>query len=230
MAPIRVLIIDDQTLFAEAISSYLRKQHMDVVGVATNGADALDLVRREAPEAVLVDIGLPDQSGLIVGATILRERPDTIVVAVTALDDPRVSKRAARAGFQGFLTKSSNLQQFVASVRTVLDGEMVFPRRPLPGVGSADGESGPAVDQLTRRERQVLGLLSRGATSQSIADALGIAPNTVRTHVQNIFTKLHVHTRLEAVAVATRHGVVAAEEDGAAGDGSTQSSAPIDVA
>jgi two-component system nitrate/nitrite response regulator NarL len=216
VAAIRVLIVDDQVLFAEAISPSLRRRRIDVIGVATNGADALDLVRREEPDAVLVDIGLPDQSGLVVGSTILKERPETIVVAVTALEDPRITKRAARAGFQGFLTKSSNLPQFVDSVRSVLEGEMVFPRRPVPGSGSAGLGAGPALDQLTERERQVLALLSRGAKSQTIADALGIAPNTVRTHVQNIFTKLHVHSRLEAVAFVARHGAVAAGNGAAA--------------
>jgi DNA-binding NarL/FixJ family response regulator len=214
VAAIRVLIVDDQQLFADAVSPSLRRQRIDVVGVATNGSDALAMFRREAPDAVLVDIGLPDQNGLVVGSTILKERPHTIVVAVTSLDDPRVSRRAARAGFQGFLTKSSNLPQFVESVRAILEGEMVFPRRPIPGNGSSGQESGPDANQLTERERQVLGLLSSGARSQAIADALRITPNTVRTHVQNIFTKLNVHSRLEAVAFAARHGVVAAAGDG----------------
>ena len=210
MAAIRILIVDDHKLFADAIRPALQRQGIDVVSTAANGSEALEAVRRDRPDAVLIDIGLPDRSGLVVGSEILTEKPGTVVIAVTALDDPRMVKEAARAGFHGFLTKATSLSQFVNSVRAVLEGEMVFPRRGAVSEGSfATRQTTPlAAEHLTAREREVLALLSRGATSQSIADALGIAPNTVRTHVQNILSKLQVHSRLEAVAFAARHGVV----------------------
>ena len=178
--------------------------------IAANGADALKAVRRDQPDAVLIDIGLPDRSGLVVGSQILNERPGVVVIAVTALEDPRMVKEAARAGFHGLLTKATSLPQFVNSVRAVLDGRDGVPEeRARTAESSADPETTLlAAEHLTAREREVLALLSRGATSQSIADALGIAPNTVRTHVQNILSKLQVHSRLEAVAFAVRHGVV----------------------
>ena len=218
MAAIRILIVDDHKLFADAISPALQRQGIDVVGIATNGAEALDAVRRDLPDGVLIDIGLPDRSGLVVGSEILEERPSTVVIAVTALEDARMVREAARAGFQGFLTKSTNLRQFVHEVRAVLGGEAVFPRG--GGGGASPIRKTPLVaDQLTAREREVLALLSRGARSQTIADALGIAPNTVRTHVQNILSKLQVHSRLEAVAFAVRHGVVVAGRTDASGVG-----------
>ena len=197
-------------LFADAISRALQRQGLDVIGVMTNGADALNAVRRDQPDAVLIDIGLPDQSGLVVGSQILKERPSVVVVAVTALEDGRLVKEAARAGFHGLLSKASNLPQFVSAVRAILDGAIVFPKRGTRdgGAASPDLETTLLAQQLTSREREVLALLSRGATSQRISDALDIAPNTVRTHVQNILSKLQVHTRLEAVAFALRHGVV----------------------
>ena len=212
------MIVDDHKLFADAISPALRRQGIDVVGIATNGSEALEAVRRDPPDGVLIDIGLPDRSGLVVGSEILEERPSTVVIAVTALEDPRMVREAAKVGFHGFLTKSTDLPQFVHSVRAVLGGEAIFPR------GGGDGASpvrrAPLVaEQLTAREREVLALLSRGATSQTIADALGIAPNTVRTHVQNILSKLQVHSRLEAVAFAVRHGVVDAGRTDAFGVG-----------
>lgn len=210
MAAIRVLIVDDHKLFADAISPSLQRKGIDVVGVVTNGSDALDVVRREVPDAVLVDIGLPDQSGLLVGSMILQERPSTVVIALTALEDGRLTKEAARAGFHGFLTKSSNLTQFVSSVLAVLQGKTVYPKRQKrpDGAPSLSQQGNRLAELLTGREREVLALLSRGATSQAIAGMLDIAPNTVRTHVQNILSKLQVHSRLEAVAFAARYGVV----------------------
>lgn len=208
MAAIRILIVDDHKLFADAIRPALQRQGIDVVSTASNGSEALEAVRRDRPDAVLIDIGLPDRSGLAVGSEILAEWPGTVVIAVTALDDARMVKEAAKAGFHGFLTKATSLPQFVNSVRAVLEGEMVFPRRGAEGSSAARQTTPLAAEHLTAREREVLALLSRGATSQSIADALGIAPNTVRTHVQNILSKLQAHSRLEAVAFAVRHGVV----------------------
>lgn len=211
MAAIRILIVDDHKLFADAISPSLVQQGSAVIGVATNASDALDAVRRERPDAVLVDIGLPDRSGLALGSEILEERPSTVLIAVTALDDARIVKEAARAGFHGFVMKSANLKEFVRSVGAVLEGEMVFPKGTRgEGVRSLR-ERNLTSEHLTARERQVLALLSLGATSQRISEALGIAPNTVRTHVQNILSKLQVHSRLEAVAVAVRQGVVDGE-------------------
>jgi two-component system nitrate/nitrite response regulator NarL len=204
------LIVDDHVLFADAISPVLQRQGLDVIGVVTNGADALNAARRDQPDAVLIDIGLPDQSGLVIGSGILEERPTTVLIAVTALEDARLVKEAAKVGFRGYLTKASNLPQFVSSVRAILEGEMMFPKRMMRGDGTASSvrQTSFLANQLTAREREVLALLSRGATSQSIADALDIAPNTVRTHVQNVLSKLQVHSRLEAVAFAISNGVV----------------------
>ena len=220
MAAIRILIVDDHKLFADAISPSLQRQGIDVVGIATDGSEALEAFRRHLPDGVLIDIGLPDRSGLVVGSEILEERPSTVVIAVTALEDPRMVREAAKVGFHGFLTKSTNLPEFVHSVRAVLGGEAIFPSGGVRRDGPSPNPQTPLVaEQLTAREREVLALLSRGATSQTIADALGIAPNTVRTHVQNILSKLQVHSRLEAVAFAVRHGVVDAGRTDAFGVG-----------
>ena len=98
-AVIRILIVDDHVLFADAISPALQRQGLDVIGVMTNGADALNAVRRDQPDAVLIDIGLPDQSGLVVGSQILKERPSVVVIAVTALEDGRLVKEAGQGRF-----------------------------------------------------------------------------------------------------------------------------------
>lgn len=185
---------------------------MDVIDSATTGSQGLDLARRERPDVVLVDIGLPDESGLSVGKRILDELPETKVVAVTSLIDPRAVAEAVRLGFRGYVTKDTPVNQFVSSIQAVLDGNVVMPKqlaRQAAGDRSPEEQHADIlIKQLTERERQVLQLLAEGSSGVQIAARLSISPNTVRTHVQSILTKLQVHSRLEAAAFAVRHGLI----------------------
>ncbi len=178
--------------------------------ISGNGAEALEAVRNDNPDVVLVDIGLPGESGLVVGARIRQESPEATVIAVTALEDATVVKEAARAGFHAYLSKDTNLAAFVDAIKDARSGVTLFPRKSINGNGhgSANPDAALLARQLTRREREVLALLSQGATSARIAEQLHIAPNTVRTHVQSILSKLQVHSRLQAAAFAIRNGIV----------------------
>ena len=211
MTTARILIIDDHVLFAEAIRLTLEAQGMTVVGIINSVKEALPAVRRLSPDLALVDIGLPDGSGLTLGQRILEE-VETQVVVVSALEDPRAVREALQAGFQGYIIKNTPISRFVEAVEAVLSGEVVVPRTLAPrvaGMRSSEEEAvALLVDQLTPRELEVLGMLVEGASGQSIARALGISPNTVRTHVQNVLTKLQVNSRLEAATFAARHGIV----------------------
>jgi two-component system nitrate/nitrite response regulator NarL len=207
----RILLVDDHRLFSEVIRSTLEGMGMDVLPVTTTGSEGLDVARRERPDIVLVDIGLPDESGLMVGKKILEEMPDTKVVAVTSLIDPRAVAEAVRLGFRGYVTKHTPVNQFVSSIQAVLDGNVVMPKqlaRAAAGDRSPEEQQADIlVKQLTDREREVLQLLAEGSSGTQIAQRLGVSPNTVRTHVQSILTKLQVHSRLEAAAFAVRHGL-----------------------
>jgi two-component system nitrate/nitrite response regulator NarL len=200
-------------LFAEAIRMALQEHGMEVVAVVGNGHDAIAFLEGERPDVILMDVGLPDRSGIAVGREILQRWPDAKVLALTALDDPRAVDEAVKVGFRGYLTKDTSVSRFVSSIDAILDGQMVLPHR----LGPAARRSGPddgvslLVSQLTSREREVLGLLVEGADGRTIASRLGISRNTVRTHVQNILMKLQVHSRLEAAALAVRHRVVSLE-------------------
>ena len=206
---LRVLIVDDHMLFAEAIKSAVAGIGIEVVAVATTGEEGVKEVRRSRPDLVLMDVVLPDQSGLAAGRRILDEVPDTKILALTALDDQSVADEAIQIGFHGYLTKDTPVTLFMNSIRAVLDGQMVLPHRLGPA-----RRSGRATDaalmaaQLTDREREVLARLVRGESGREIAAHLGISRNTVRTHVQGILTKLQVHSRLEAAAFAVRHRIV----------------------
>lgn len=184
----------------------LVEEGLEVLPIAATGRETLEAARAARPELVLLDIGLPDQSGLQVGMTIIQELPDTKVIALTALQDPKLAQEAIRVGFLGYVTKSADTRQFIQALRSVLAGNTVIPQR--LAMSRSRSEHDVTIDQLTERELQVLRLLARGFPSAKIAAEMGIAWNTVRTHVQSILTKLQVHSRLEAAAFAVRHGLV----------------------
>lgn len=182
---------------------------LTVSGIAPTGTDAIASVERSQPDVILMDLGLPDQSGLAVGRTILERWPRARIIALTALEDRAAVDEAMRLGFCGYISKDSPVSEFVNGIRRVLDGHLVLPQR-MPSKGYRSGWDDAALlsDQLSRREVEVLTLLVKGADSDAIASRLGISRNTVRTHVQSILTKLQVHTRLEAATFAVRHGLV----------------------
>src|ERR687892_1444579 len=208
----RVLIVDDHQLFAEAIRSALERAGIDVVDVATNEHETLTAVSRHEPALVLMDLGLPDANGFEVGQKLLARDPGVKVLIVTAVTDPDLVQDSIRAGFSGFVTKYTPMIQFVSSVRAALAGDVVLPRnlaRRAVGVRSPEEEDAhKRAQHLTDREIEVLALLTEGASSEHIAARLHISLNTVRTHIQNILTKLQVRSRLEAAAFATRFGIV----------------------
>jgi len=183
---------------------------MGVCAAVINGRDAIAFLETDRADVVLMDLGLPDRSGLAVGQEMLERWPQTKLLAVTALDDPKAVDDALRTGFRGYLTKDTPVARFVSSLEAIVDGQVVTPHRLIPGGHRrrpADDIS-LLVTQLTSREREVLGLLMEGADGRTIARRLGISRNTVRTHVQSILSKLQVHSRLEAATFAVRHHLV----------------------
>ena len=154
----------------------------------------------------------------------MERRPETQVVALTALHDPGVAEEALRSGFSGYLTKETKLERLMNAIRVIVDGGVVIQdelvrtsARKLP---CDDPDAAMLLAQLTSRELEVLEHLSLGGASDDIADALHISRNTVRTHVQGILAKLGVHSRLEAAAFASRHSLFDLPKSGARTTGS----------
>lgn len=207
----RVLIVDDHALFAEAIRLALAGAGIEVVGIASSAEEGLKAASASRPDLALVDIDLPDGDGLSLGRTILEQHGIQVVI-VSALEDPRAVREALQSGFRGYIIKNTPLGRFVASVSEALDGDVVIPRALAPRVAGARTSEEESVAllaaQLTPRELEVLELLVAGASGDRIAKQLGISPNTVRTHVQNVLNKLQVNSRLEAATFAARHGIV----------------------
>jgi two-component system nitrate/nitrite response regulator NarL len=212
---VRVLVIDDHALFTDAILPTLRTMGWEVVGVVRRGDDAIETARRERPDVVMLDLGLPDMGGIAVATRIMADLPEAKVVALTGRNDPNAVREAKAAGFDGFLTKDIPLPRFPEALVAALRGEVVVFNRPVVEsrpVTPVDRDAELLASQLTPREREVLALLVEGRDNTHIARDLSVSANTVRTHVQSILTKLGVRSRLQAAAFAVRHRVILVAE------------------
>jgi DNA-binding NarL/FixJ family response regulator len=189
------------------MSAALVSVGIEVIGVAATAADGFRQAELE-PDVILMDLALPDQSGLAAGKRIVDRWPQARLIAVTALADRLVADEAMRLGFRGYVTKDTSVTQLVNSVASVVDGQMVMPHALAPARRRRDDPAALLASQLTPRELEVLAMLVEGLTGPEMAARLGVSPNTIRTHVQSILTKLQVHSRLEAAAFAVRHGLV----------------------
>jgi two-component system, NarL family, nitrate/nitrite response regulator NarL len=211
---IRVLIVDDHSLFAEGLRAVLQNEGIETVAIAKTGSEAIVEARRKQPNLVLLDLILPDMDGLVVAHRLLEQDQDLKILVLTALDDPGVAQDSIRAGAYGCLLKHATATDLVSAIiaagrsQTVIAHDVVqaLVGREQGGKPTGGSPRGPE-KQLTQREREILGLLASGATGPEIAAELYLSPNTIRTHVQNILAKLGVHSRLEAVALAARLGV-----------------------
>jgi DNA-binding NarL/FixJ family response regulator len=216
MKKIRVLIVDDHTVFAESIALILNMQHdMEAVGTAATCAAALASVPQAAPDVVLLDVMLPDGDGIEVAEAVKHIQPTIKTVILTSATEDDVLLRAIDAGASGFITKFRAIDDVIAAVRAAHAGEILIPPTMLLGLLSRlhqrrRQEDAPTipVEPLTPREREVLQALARGLDNRQAATFLQISPNTLRTHLQNVMGKLRVHSKLEAVVLAIKHGLI----------------------
>jgi two-component system, NarL family, nitrate/nitrite response regulator NarL len=212
--PIRVLLVDDHQLLTGALSRMLSGEtDIHVVGVAGTVAEA-KAIARERLDVVLMDYRLPDGTGAEATRAIKARWPAARVVMLTALNDDETVLESIQAGADGYLTKDRAVEDVVDAVRAAHAGETLLPRSVIVGIAQRvaaardRGSERRQIDPLTPRELEVLKALTEGLSTPEICDRLFIAPNTLRTHDQNIMGKLRVHSKLEAVAFALRHRLV----------------------
>jgi DNA-binding NarL/FixJ family response regulator len=212
--PIRVLFVEDHQLLADALAALLsREPDIEVVGVAGTVAAAKSMAR-ERLDVVLMDYRLPDGTGAEATRAIKARWPAARVVMVTALTDDETVLESIQAGADGYLTKDRAAEDVVTAVRAAHAGETLLPRKVIVEIArrvSAAQERRDEhriVEPLTPRELEVLRALTEGLSTPDICERLFIAPNTLRTHVQNIMGKLRVHSKLEAVAFGLKHRLV----------------------
>lgn len=209
---IAVLIVDDHELVAEALVLALNEvPDFHVVGRAGTVEEAVEMARIRRPRVVVVDYRLPDGTGANATTRIREENPDLDVVMLTAHADAKTAAEALEAGCSGFVPKERQVDDLVRAIRGAVAGEIVVPPELLDGLVSRLRPRRPELgDDLTPREVEVLTMLAEGRSTDQIVQTLMLSTHTVRNHIRSILAKLQAHSRLEAVAVAVRLGIVRA--------------------
>jgi DNA-binding NarL/FixJ family response regulator len=212
--PIRVLLVDGHRLVLDALAQVIGLEpDMRIVGTAVSVAEARAAARVPV-DVVLMDYHLQDGTGVEATRVIKARWPSCRVLMLTGIDDDEAILEAIQAGADGYLTKDQAVAEVVDAVRAAHQGAILLPRSTIVTIArrvaeARDRRAGQTpVEPLTPRELEVLRALTEGLSTSEICDRLAIAPNTLRTHVQNIMGKLRVHSKLEAVASALRHRMV----------------------
>ena len=214
MPPIRIVLADDHPSLRAGIRARLEKEKdLEVVGEAGTGKEALRLVMERKPLVLVLDMQMPDLSGVEVARRLKEAGAPVRLLALSAHDNAEYVEEVLHSGASGYLLKQEPLETIVSAVRGVANGEEGWLSRELVAILLKHRESRDGVDDdpagaLSEREREVLLHLAKGKTNQQIADELFISESTVKKHVNNIYFKLDVSTRAEAVAWAWRHELV----------------------
>ncbi len=207
---VRVLIVDDHEVLASALAHALDAEpDIVAVGVAGTLERATALITTTAPDVLLLDHRLPDGDGVDAIGRLRRLRPSMAVIVLTASAAEHVMVAAIESGVSGFLSKTRSLAEVTSAVRAAAAGEAVISPEMLARLLPRINRSGRAGrDTLTEREREVLGLLAEGLTNAAIAERLVVSVHTVRNHVANLSAKLGASSKLEALAIAVREGLL----------------------
>lgn len=213
--PVRVLLADDHPVYRDGLAALLRSvPGIDVVGVAADGAEAVERAADLQPDVIVMDVRMPGLDGIAATREITTASPSVGVVVLTMSEEDATVFAAMRAGARGYLLKGANQAEIVRAVTGVARGDVVF--GPALARRIAEFFAAPAVPgavpagvfpELTAREREILDLLAAGRSNQQIAGTLYLSPKTVRNNVSNIFAKLHVADRAEAIVRARDAGL-----------------------
>ncbi|MFM7225880.1 MAG: response regulator [Actinomycetota bacterium] len=208
--PVRVLLADDHQLLRQAIRRALEDAGMDIVGEAGDGAEALRLIDRTAPDIVIMDVSMPVLDGIEATRRIHAVAPDLPIVVLTMHGEDRLRREAIDAGAAGFLTKDVSMTEVVATVRDTAGGDVALSQEIASTILSELRAVGgrPIESPLSPREEEVLQLIADGMRTSEVAAALFISGKTVKNHLASIYTKLGTHDRTQAVLAAVRIGIV----------------------
>jgi len=216
---LRIVVIDDHTLFREGLQGLLSRHGIEVVASVSDGQEGIRLAQELRPDIVLLDMRMPGMSGLEVLKQFQQAKFEAPIAMLTTSGDERDLVEALRNGAKGYLLKDMEPGDVVAALREIIKGETVVapnltqilakvvkgedPLKPVPS----------PLDNLTPREREILSLLAEGQSNKVIARNLGISDGTVKLHVKAILRKLNIHSRVEAAVIAVEQGIRAKKTD-----------------
>jgi two-component system nitrate/nitrite response regulator NarL len=209
----RVLIIDDHALFRVGLKGLLEQRNIEVVGVAADGNEGIELAKTSNPDIILLDLRMPGMGGLEVLKKIREDSQTSPVVMLTTSNDEADLITSLRSGAQGYLLKDMEPDELVGALRDIEKGKSVVAQdltdalaRMVQGDTNIEDEEGP-FSTLTPREHEILCLLADGQSNKLIARNLGISDGTVKLHVKAILRKLGIHSRVEAAVIAVEQGL-----------------------
>jgi DNA-binding NarL/FixJ family response regulator len=208
-----IVLVDDHQALREGLAAILTAHGFDVLGQAGSAAAGEDLVRVATPDIALVDIGLPDEDGIVLTRRLVEQRPATSIVLYTGDADAELLYDGLDSGARGYVLKAGSTDELVEAIKRVADGlTYVDPRLDRILLSPRATERVPA---LSPREREIMHLMAEGLTAEAIAQRLVVSVETVRTHVRNVIRKLQARNRVHAIAIALERGEIAL---GAMGD------------
>lgn len=208
----RVLLVDDHSLFRDGVRSLLQARGVQVIGEAGDGQEAVEAALRLRPDVILMDITMPRMDGLEATRAIKARLPDVKIVMLTVSDEDRNVFDAIKSGAQGYLLKNLQAEEFFDLLSGIERGEAPISRGLASRILEEFGRQRQAPvgelphEELTERELEVLRAVSGGATNREVAAVLHISENTVKFHMKNILDKLHLRNRAEVIAYAARRG------------------------
>ena len=204
----RVLVVDDHVVFAQLVERAMRQEtDLSCIGTASSVAEARRLCTMLRPDVVLMDVRLPDGDGVDAASEVVAENPDVRVVVLSAFIDAALMRRASLAGATALLAKDGDLDDLLLAIRSSQSGSLSVNPKLLHQLVREAPKATPGPD-LTQREREVLRMLAEGSDLTVIAREMSISVHTCRGHVKNVLAKLGVHSQLQAVVVAMRHGLI----------------------
>ena len=213
---IRLLLVDDHAVVRSGLRMMLENEaDAEIVGEASSAGEAIEAVMRLKPNVILMDIGLPDMSGIDATREIKRRVPEVAIVALTIHEDEEYFFKMLEAGASGYVPKRAAPEELLTAIRAAASGQVYL----YPSLAKLlvrdflDGGRAPSAESasdLTEREQEVLTFLAEGASNEEIAASLVISPKTVARHRENIMRKLNLHSRAELVRYAIRKGIIKA--------------------
>ncbi len=211
---IRVLLAEDHKIVRQGTRMYLESMGIEIVGEATTGVEAVKLARELRPDVVVMDIHMPELTGVEATRRIRHENDEVRVLVLTAYDDPAYVHALLDAGADGFVLKTAEFTELFRALQDVAVGRTAFNAEVMAKAAQYGQSNSALIEGMTDREIEILSHAARGLTNKQIAKELFISDRTVQGHLQNIYQKLHVATRTEAVTAAVTRGLITLSEGG----------------